>query len=158
MKPLDKESNFPSPESCAVQVMETVPLVMRVIRNEMRSHRAPDLSIPQFRTLRYVSYNKGASLSEVAEHLGLTLPSMSKLVDKLVVRDLIRRASAPHDRRRITLELTEAGEASMQDAAQFTLARIAEYLAALSAEECATVIQALHILHDTFIADQTESE
>ena len=38
-----------SPDDCAREVLEVVPLIMRAIRTDMRSHRTPDLSVPQFR-------------------------------------------------------------------------------------------------------------
>ena len=60
-----------TPELCAREVMETVPLVMRFIRMEMRSRRAPSLSVPQFRVLTFLSHKPGAPLSSVAEHLGV---------------------------------------------------------------------------------------
>jgi hypothetical protein len=44
--------------------------------------------MPQFRTLAVIDRNANASLSDVTEHIGLTLPSMSKLVDGLVARKL----------------------------------------------------------------------
>jgi hypothetical protein len=59
-----------TPDLCAREVMETVPLVMRFIRTEMRSRRAPSLSVPQFRVLTFLSRRPGAPLSSVAEHLG----------------------------------------------------------------------------------------
>jgi hypothetical protein len=58
---------------CAREVMETVPLVMRFIHTEMRSRRAPLLSVPQFRVLTFLSGRPGAPLSSVAEHLGVAL-------------------------------------------------------------------------------------
>jgi hypothetical protein len=36
--------------------METVPLVMRFIRTEMRSRRAPLLAVPQFRVLTLLGH------------------------------------------------------------------------------------------------------
>ena len=138
-------------ETCAAAVMDTVPLVMRIIRTEMRSHRTPDLSVPQFRALLYVNRRAGASLSDVAEHLGLTLPSVSKLVDKLVVRGLITRESAPDDRRRVILMLTPGGQAALQAATQATQARLADRLAALSPDELDTVIEAMNLLHRVFL-------
>jgi len=68
-------------DECARQVLETVPLVMRTVRAEMRRRRTADLSVPQFRTLNFLNRQAGASLSQVAEHIGLTLPSMSLLVE-----------------------------------------------------------------------------
>jgi hypothetical protein len=58
-------------DQCAREVMETVPLVMGVIRMEVRSRRAPLLSVPQFRVLTFLSGRSGTPLSSVAEHLGV---------------------------------------------------------------------------------------
>ena len=77
---------------------------------EMRSHRGHDLSIPQFRTLTFVNRNPEISLSHLADHLGLTLPSTSKLVDGLVNQKIIIRHELKEDRRRLMLALTKNGE------------------------------------------------
>ena len=74
-----------SPAHTARELMEVVPLVMRTFRAEMRGSRANDLSVPQFRALGFVHRKPGTSLSDVAEHIGLALPSMSKLIDGLVL-------------------------------------------------------------------------
>lgn len=133
--------------------MDTVPLVMRTIRAEMRSHRTPDLSVPQFRALLYVNRHAGASLSDVAEHLGLSLPSVSKLIDKLVARSLITRQSASDDRRRMVLTLTPDGQAALRTAAQATQSRLADRLAALSSDELTAILDAMTLLHRVFLPD-----
>jgi DNA-binding MarR family transcriptional regulator len=153
MKLFESESDSPMVETCAAAVMDTVPLVMRIIRAEMRSHRTPDLSVPQFRALLYVNRHAGASLSDVAEHLGLTLPSVSKLVDKLVARRLITRESAPEDRRRMILTLTPDGQAALQAAAQATQTRLANLLSTLSPDELTTIVEAMTMLHRVFLPD-----
>ena len=78
-------------DECARQLLDTTPQIMRFIRAEMRSHRGHDLSVPQFRTLTFVNRNPEGSLSHLADHLGLTLPSTSKLVDGLVNQKIIIR-------------------------------------------------------------------
>lgn len=140
-------------ETTAAQVMDTVPLVMRIIRAEMRSHRTPDLTVPQFRALLYVSRREQVSLSDVADHLGLTLPSVSKLVDKLVERGLMFRTNAADDRRRMILTLTPAGQAARESAAQATQARLIEQLNTLSPEECAVVSEAMRLLRRALTSD-----
>lgn len=40
-----------SPHPCAAELLDTVPLLMRAIRTNVRSHSGPELSLPQFRTL-----------------------------------------------------------------------------------------------------------
>src|SRR5690349_2776005 len=123
MELLENRSNNPaSAEACAALMMETVPSVMRTIRAEMRHRRPCDLSVPQFRALAFIRRHPGASLSDVAEHLGLTLPAASTLVDNLVARDLISRAPNPENRRRVTLTLTPPGQAAFAAAHADTLA------------------------------------
>jgi DNA-binding MarR family transcriptional regulator len=146
-----------SPDECARKVMEVAPLVMRAIRAEMRRHRASDLSVPQFRALAFLSHHEGASLSNVAEHIGLTLPSMSKMIDGLVTRGLVKREIHPDDRRRVTLALTARGRSHFQSAHDVTQACLAERLGTLSASDRATVAQAMRILRP-LLASEREVE
>ncbi len=99
---------------------ETASSVMRFIRSEMRSHRAPGLSIPQFRALVYIHRNSDVSLGGVAEHLGLTPATTSTLVDGLTRRALLLRSASREDRRRATLTLTPGGRKAMEAALQET--------------------------------------
>src|SRR6266536_982420 len=101
--------SFSTANECAGELLEVVPLIMRYIRIEMRRSRGSDLTVPQFRTLAFLTTNEGASLSSLADHIGLTLPSASKLVDGLVERKLVQRKTCPDDRRRMTLLLTGSG-------------------------------------------------
>ena len=139
-----------TPRETANEILEVVPAVMRTVRAKMRESGARNLSVPQFRALGFIARNQRASLSDVAEHIGLTLPSMSKLMDGLVERKLVVRASHPADRRRITLELTGSGRTLWQSARRATQASLAERLSALDESECAAVVRAMRILHPLF--------
>jgi len=150
-----------SPDECAHEVLDVVPLVMRTIRTEMRSHRAPGLTVPQFRVLVFLARNDGASLSDVAGHLGLTPPSTSVMVDGLVTRGLVTRRPDSRDRRRLTLALTSEGHAAMESARKFTRDCLAERLEALPESERATVVRAMQLLRPIFVsgkAEETDSE
>ncbi|MBI4216487.1 MAG: MarR family transcriptional regulator [Chloroflexi bacterium] len=109
----------------------------------------PGLSIPSFRALNYLRRHPGASLSEVAKHLGLTLPSASKLVQKLVTQKVVARRVA-EDRRRICLSLTQRGRTAFALARLETHQQLAEGLRSLSKEELATVSAALRVLGGAF--------
>jgi DNA-binding MarR family transcriptional regulator len=139
-----------SPAECARQVLETVPMIMLAIRTEIRHQRSSDLSVPQFRVLMFLNRHEGASLSDVAEHLGLTLPSMSKMIDGLVARRLVGREMDHSDRRRITLSLTPEGQTATQTAYAVTQTQLAGRLQALSAPDRLTVIQAMEALGAVF--------
>jgi MarR family transcriptional regulator for hemolysin len=140
-----------SPAECAREVLDTVPLIMRTVRSEMRSHRTPDLTVPQFRALTFIHRHPGASLSKAAEHMGLTLPSMSKIVDGLVARQLVLRHTPPEDRRRVSLALTASGQATLRAAREATQARLAEALQTLSPAQRVCIIEAMRTLRPLFM-------
>lgn len=139
-----------SADDCARNVLEVVPLVVRTLRATMRRHRGPNLSVPQFRCLWYLSRETGASLSSVAEHVGLTLPSMSKMIDGLVARHLVDRGISTRDRRQVTLTLSPRGRATLRTARARAQAHLADMLGALSETERATVIRAMQVLRPVF--------
>ena len=144
-----------SSRECAREVLEVVPLVMRGIRAELRKHRGGDISVPQFRTLLFLNRHEDASLSEVAEHIGLTLPSMSSMVDGLVTRGLATRETHPSDRRRMTLRLTAHGHATLRSALETTETYLRELFRTLPLTERGTVVQAMQTLRPIFSQART---
>lgn len=137
-------------DECAHEVLDVVPLVARVIRKQLREHGTQLLSVPQFRTLLFISRNKGASLSQVADHIGLTLPSMSTLVDGLVTRNFVIRRTDQDDRRRMDLTLTERGETTLQSARKATQEYLKGRLSRLSETERGTVVRGMRITRQVF--------
>lgn len=135
---------------CARHVLETVPLVMRFIRLQMRHRRAPGISVPQFRALTFLRRNEGASLTAVAEHLGLSLPSASRMVDGLLRRGLILRSSALDDRRRVTLVLTGDGREMVRAARKGTQDKLADMLRRVQPGKRAEVVAAMRTLESVF--------
>jgi len=130
--------------------MDTTPQIIQSIRVEMRRGRGPDMSIPQFRTLRFIQRNPDSSLSDLAEHLGLTLPSASKLVDGLVKQKLLTRKESAEDRRRLTLMLTQTGTSIVDSARASARIHLADKLKHLSDDDLETISQAMLILHPIF--------
>ena len=136
--------------TCTHELMDTAPQIMQAIREEMRRGRGSDISIPQFRTLAFIQRNPDSSLSKLAEHLGLTLPSVSKLVDGLVKLDLVIRQESTADRRRLRLELTQIGASIVNSARIGAQAKLAEKLDHLSNPELETIYTAMQLLHPIF--------
>ncbi len=139
-----------TPEELAGQMLEVVPAVMRAIRGEMRQHRGPDLTVPQYRTLACLDRYPGASLSDVAEYIGLSLPAMSKLVDGLLERRFVTRETCRDDRRRVNLALTVRGRAALQASLQLTQTYLADKLSQLPEAERARILHALELLGPLF--------
>jgi DNA-binding MarR family transcriptional regulator len=135
-----------TPERCAHEVMDTIPLVMRLIRKEMRSRTAPSLSVPQLRVLTFLQHGPGASLARVTEHLGVSRSTASALVDRLVRRQLVSRTVDPQERRCVVLTLTPAGAQHLRQACAATCAQLAQVLAGLSAADLRRVTEGLTLL------------
>ncbi len=137
-------------QTCARDLMEIAPQIVQSIRVEMRRGRGSELTIPQFRALRFVQRNPDISLSDLAEYLGLTLPSVSKLIDGLVKQALILRQESTVDRRKMTLGLTEAGETIVNTSRAEAQAKLARNLASLSQEDLQKIHQSFELLGDLF--------
>jgi len=145
-----------TPELCAQELLDVVPLVMRAIRTEMRSRRSRDLTVPQFRALLFINSHPETSLSDVADHIGLTLPTLSKMVDGLVARNLVNRKPCPEDRRRIELTITSRGRVQLESARKGTQDRLAEILSSLSEADRNLVVQVSQALRPIFTPGDTE--
>ena len=139
-------------DTCAHELMDTAPKIMQAIRVEMRRGRGSDISIPQFRSLAFIQRNPDSSLSSLAEHLGLTLPSVSKLVDGLVKQKLVIRQESITDRRCLTLVLTETGAAIVNSARVDAQSNLAKKMVHLSDDELETIYQAMQLLRPIFVS------
>lgn len=139
-------------QHCAREILDVTPKIIQAIRTQMRGQRQHDLSVPQFRTLAFLSRHPGSSLSAAAEHIGLTLPTMSVLIEGLVQRALVDRTPDARDRRRVLLTLTPAGQALHIEALDGAANWLAALLETLSVEERESIEQALGTLRPLFAA------
>jgi len=147
-----------TPRECAQSVLETVPCVMQALRTQMRRSRGADLSVPQFRSLAFVGRRPNASLSDVAQHVGTSLPSMSKLIDGLVGRGLVDRAVPTGDRRRLALSLTPQGSTLLALVRGQTQSFLAELFMRSSAIERAAVVDVMALLTNVVSATRPTEE
>lgn len=67
-----------------------------------------DITMPQAKVLHLLAAGD-VSMSELVARLGVTLPTVSGVVDRLVDRGLIARRASPSDRRRVFVGITPAG-------------------------------------------------
>lgn len=146
-----------TPEEAASELLEVVPVIMREIRSEMRNKSSPDLTVPQFRALAFVDRNKGASLSAVANHMGLTLPSTSRLVDVLISRRLLTREDNPADRRRVKLGVTNRGLTILANSRRGALEYLAKKLSSISSNDRKVIIEGMAAVRSVFMSSAEKS-
>jgi DNA-binding MarR family transcriptional regulator len=135
---------------CADDIMTVIPAMTRFLRAEIRHHGKPSLSLSQLRVLYFLQRKPQSSLSEVADYLDVTRPTMSGIVERLVQRGLVHRVENLDERRRIALTLTETGVTEMERVYGATLANLASRLEGLSDEELHQVMAGLSILSNLF--------
>jgi DNA-binding MarR family transcriptional regulator len=141
----------------ARKMLEVIPAVMSTIRSEMRSRRRSDLSVMQFRTLVYLNLYPGTSLSALAEYLGLTLPTVSQMINGLVEKGVVSRVDSSTDRRRVMLSLTEPGKALLDRSLIGTQARLAEILLNMGAEDIRAVQRVMQLFGELFCQPQSNN-
>jgi DNA-binding MarR family transcriptional regulator len=97
----------------------------------LRAWEERGVTLPQLRILFSLREQPGATTSVLATHLGLTMPTVSGQVDKLVRAGLVARGSSPEDRRIIPLRLTNEGQAIVGDIKEGNQVYLAELATAL---------------------------
>jgi MarR family transcriptional regulator for hemolysin len=100
--------------------------------------------------MAFLRTNEGASLSQVAEHVGLSMPAMSRLIDGLVRRGLLARDSSESDRRKVTLRLTARGQDMIRAARKWTEQRLAAVLENLPKDHRYEIAAAMAVLKGAF--------
>jgi DNA-binding MarR family transcriptional regulator len=165
-------------QQCAAKMMETLPIITQFFRAEMRRNASfltrrvsevpsdarhqdgnsltESLSVPQFRMLAFLDRHPGASMKQVAEHLGVTRATASNLTERLVQKNLVSKVENPQERRHVVLNLTETGKYHLQQVRAMTSARIATVLADLPKEQLQSVVDGLTVLYNAFEQTMTQ--
>ena len=70
---------------------------------------AEGLPVEFWRVLEALADERGRSMSELAEQIGMQMPATSKVVDRMVEAALIQRSADPADQRRVILHISDFG-------------------------------------------------
>ncbi|HEX6292042.1 MAG TPA: MarR family transcriptional regulator [Herpetosiphonaceae bacterium] len=109
----------------------------------MRIMRRAELSMPQLVTLWFLRRSGTATISDIREHLNLSLAATSHLVDRLVVSGFVSRSEASTDRRHKQVILTQEGLALLGEVEQARVAEVAQRLADMPPAQVSTTIDML---------------
>jgi DNA-binding MarR family transcriptional regulator len=134
-------------------ILAAVPEVMYYLRGATRAAgpgKAGGCTIPQIRTLAFVHRYPKTTLSEVADCLGVTLPTASRLVETLVSRKMISRRVDAHDRRNLCLCLTPRGVKQLGIAQQWGRQHIAAPLRSMQPREVQQIRQIMKLIQGAF--------
>jgi long-chain acyl-CoA synthetase len=118
----------------------------RLSRHVERALDPLDLSLPQYRVLSLLHDGSSAS-SALAGRLAVSPPSITAVVDGLVVRGLVARSADPDDRRRVHLELTEEGRRLLDEAEAEVNARLLAIAAFFDGDDPDAAVSTLRAWH-----------
>jgi DNA-binding MarR family transcriptional regulator len=130
-------------------LLETVPGVMRSIREEMRGIARGKFTVPQFRILNQLRKSPLTN-SELADWMGVTAPTMSRMLEPLEEKGYILRTSNPEDRRSQSLTLSALGKREAEKIRRQALYSFAKRIQELSNEESHSLAQGLQVLAKLF--------
>jgi DNA-binding MarR family transcriptional regulator len=95
-----------------------------------------DLSISQIRMLHILTFaHPEASVKQLADEIGLSMPAASRSVDALVQRGLVTRAENAEDRRLKTVRATDEARELVGRLNEMRGAGLADFVATLSPRE-----------------------
>jgi len=86
----------------------------------------------------------------VAEHLGASLPTASRLIGGLEGKGLVKRSGSKGDRRQVELVNTRQGGAVMDSARAATVAKMREEMAGLDDGQRELIVRAMRLLRGVF--------
>jgi DNA-binding MarR family transcriptional regulator len=132
----------------ALSILQIIPSIMRLLAAELRQADTPLLP-PQLSALTLLaetSYN----LSELAELHGVSLPTMSNTISKLVEAGWVARQRSATDRRVVMLTLTAAGQQLVENIGQHLVNNVAEQISDIPDNDLETLHDGLTILQTVF--------
>lgn len=144
-------------QELAAEVIEVIPAVMDSIRMAMRKRVGDQLSVPQFRCLNFISRKPGCSVGAIAGILGVTLPTASAMVDRLVRAGSVVSQTASEDRRRTQLHPTQSGLAQLQQIRYGALDELERVLAVCNSQGLKEIHAGLAMLWLIFRPDTEQS-
>ena len=117
---------------------------------EVRCHPGDDLSeidltIPQLRTLTLLR-NEDQRMTQIADHLGTSLPSATSMIDRLLDKGRVERIADEHDRRVVTCRLTTQGREEVERFWQLKQMFMISLADQLDVDELGTVVKAMGLL------------
>ncbi|MCG8347531.1 MAG: MarR family transcriptional regulator [Chloroflexales bacterium] len=130
--------------------IETYRLFLKLHRLFQEFNRAEfrpyDLSTPQYAILVHAT-EEGMPLSQICKEMLADNSNLTRLVDRLEERGLVRRAADPHDRRVTLVQLTPEGAALSAELRPRHRALVEERMSNLSNEQVAALHNALETLY-----------
>lgn len=122
-------------EKLTQQFINVLTSMMKSLKRDLKLERVHPCTFPQMELLQLLTRHSSLTCSQVAFFLGVTPPTVTRLVDGLVDRGWVERITPPDDRRSLVLRLTTEGEETARLRQERTQEIISEILGSLPEED-----------------------
>jgi DNA-binding MarR family transcriptional regulator len=129
------------------QIIDQRRLLNRIIRERaMDPWTTLNLTVPQLRSLFYVSRNGKVNLSGLASGIKVTPANVTGIVDRLVKNDMLIRSTDPNDRRVLWIKLTDRAKSLIDELREGRSREMRNILQNLTDEELSMVSHGYSLL------------
>jgi len=136
---VDKKALFHQFVSFTTSVHEVTHELTRDIKPE-------DITPVQYRILEYIAVSQPVTLSQISDCMHMSMPNTSRELKKLTEKNLCEKLESTDDRRKQLIQLSEAGQAMMDEAFGRISERFFERIKNSSEEDLKDIQRALEIL------------
>lgn len=131
--------------------VERIVAAYETLMHRVASTHAPEflevgVTMSQAKVLYLVQAEPDLRMSDLSARLGVSLSTVSGVVDRLVDQDLLGRRDDPADRRHVVLRITGAGATQLQLFRELNAGQIRALLARIDAADLVIVAKAVEIL------------
>jgi MarR family transcriptional regulator, organic hydroperoxide resistance regulator len=134
-------------EELIAQIIEAQRRMNRVIRERtLDSWVKLNLTIPQLKSLFYISRHGRVNLSGLASGIRVTPANVTGIADRLVEQGLLTRTPDPDDRRVSWLRATDKGKTLINDLREGRAQEMRRILDQLTEEELSTVARGFELV------------
>ena len=133
----------------STDIAATVAAFARLMDRMAAEHEPPadvNISMPQLRCLLLIAGAGELRMSRLVAQLGVSISTVSGLVDRLVDHDFVSRRDDPLDRRQVVLAPTPAGSEFIDRMRELSNAQFRGLIEMLTPEELRTVRRSIEIL------------
>jgi len=140
------QTNVPGPAQPVEDVIDAVLSASRVlvaVAARSLADVAEEVTLTQYRTLIVLASRGPQNLAGLAEAVDVTPATATRMCDRLVKKELIKRSAEPDDRRHVRLALTKKGLALVTKVTKRRRREIENIVEAIAPGEQAILVQAL---------------
>jgi len=144
-------------------VLDQMLLSMRRIMRASDLHsnfikRTSGLTSPQLLLLKAIQRSEGASIGELSEAICLSQATATTILDRLERAGFARRVRSEIDKRKVHVELTESGEAILEDAPPALQPQFIDQFTELKEYDQTALLSSLQRIADLMEQDENQIE